>query len=211
MDTYFKFKLSIELCCALLWAACLAWKDSEKTHTTLVFLSLSLMRDSLTVLSECAEYQLCKKQAIQTEYMITHCLEGIQEPSCACINSSWADTVNLANAKGLYEMKLVKPWKEYECFFALLLWMPEKWFQWGWSSALAFGLFSQGCSGRRAVLRPSVSSRRCHQEGCYCVSLQPEPLLLYPHRHMRRQKFHLCLGWTNKVQGKSSCFGGVFL
>lgn len=57
------------------------------------------MRDSLTVLSESTEYPLCKKQAIQTEYMITHCLEGIQGPSCACINSSWSATVNLANAK----------------------------------------------------------------------------------------------------------------
>lgn len=85
--------------CLLLGAACLARKDSEKTNNTLIFLSLSLMRDSLTVLSESTEYPLCKKQAIQTKYMITHCLEGIQGPSCACINSSWSATVNLANAK----------------------------------------------------------------------------------------------------------------
>lgn len=122
-----------------------AWKESEKTNNTLIFfLSLSLMRDSLTVLSESTEYPLRKKQAIQTEYMITHCLEGIQGPSCACINSSSSATANLANAKSLYEMRLVKPWKEYEYVFASLLWTPEKCFPRGWSSARALGLFSPG-------------------------------------------------------------------
>lgn len=107
------------------------------------------MRDSLTVFSESTEYPLCKKHAIQTEYMRTHCLEGIQGPSCACINSSWSATVNLANAKSLYEMRLVKPWKEYECFFALLLWTPEKCFRQGWSSARALGLSYPGLQMKR--------------------------------------------------------------
>lgn len=81
--------LSIECCRrVLLGAACLALKDSEKTNNSLIFFPLSLMHDSLAVLSEFTEYPLCRKQAVQTEYMITHCLEGVQGPSCACINSS---------------------------------------------------------------------------------------------------------------------------
>lgn len=129
--------LSVECCCVLLEESCLAWRGSEKTNNTLIFLSPSLMCDSLTVLSKSTEYPLCKKQAIQTEYMLTHCLEGIQGPSCACISSSWSPTLNLANAKSHYKTRLVKPGKEDECSFALLLWTPEKHFQWGWSSTWA--------------------------------------------------------------------------
>lgn len=160
------------------------------------------MCDSLIVLSKSTEYPLCKKQAIQTEYMLTHCLEGIQGPSRACISSSPSATLNLANAKSRYETRLVKPGKEDERSFALLLWTPEK----HSSSTWALGLLSWGLQKKKGhaatfgqlwiVSLERVATVRlsevplhkslpcCHSHSC---KWWPEPPLLYLHWYTRRE------------------------
>lgn len=175
------------------------------------------MYDSLTVFSESTEYLLCKKQAIQKKYMITHCLEGIQGPNSACVSSSWAATVKSGRCRKL--MKLSNP------EMSISISLPR-------CSEHQKNIFREAAAHSQNALQNLIHLLQDMQPWLRgCVSARgPSPVLTWsslpwlsrggssvaehPCWDTRRQKggIKLCMlqGWKSQAHSESSQFGVFF-